>query len=51
MTRSLSSRRKQEVMGPQNLFTLLTDRLLLNCSHLSMITYNALYEVSSCFSH
>ncbi len=38
-------RRKTDVVGPQNLFTLLTDRLLLNASHLSLATYNVLYEL------
>ncbi len=32
-------------MGVQNLFTLLTERLLLNASHVSMATYNTLFEL------
>jgi hypothetical protein len=32
-------------MGAQNLFTLLTERLLLNATHLSMATYNTLFEL------
>ena len=38
-------RRKADVMEKWNLFSLLTDRLLLNASHLSLPTYNVLYEI------
>ncbi len=40
-----SSRRKLDVVGAQNLFTLLTDRLLLHASYLSLATYNVLFEL------
>ena len=32
-------------MSPHNLFSLLVERLLLNASELSMLTYNVLFEV------
>lgn len=32
-------------MDMHNLFTLLTDRLLLNAAHLTMATYNSLFEL------
>ena len=38
-------RRKYDTVGPHNLFSLLTERLLLNTSQLTMATYNALFEV------
>lgn len=39
-------RRKHDVMGPHNLFSLIGERLLLYVPFLTMSTYNALYEVS-----
>ena len=39
-------RRKHDSMTPHNLFSLITERLLLNCSQLTMPTYNVLFEVS-----
>lgn len=44
-----TSKRKQDVMTPNNLFTLLTERLLLHASHITMATYNVLFEVSKDF--
>lgn len=38
-------RRKHDVMGPHNLYMLLADRLLLHSDHISLSTYNVLYEV------
>ncbi|KAH1026810.1 hypothetical protein HUJ05_000428 [Dendroctonus ponderosae] len=38
-------KRKYDVMSPYNLYTLLTDRLLLNEESLSLPTYNVLYEI------
>lgn len=38
-------RRKNDSVGNQNLLTLLTDRLLLNASYLSLATYNVLFEI------
>ncbi|VDK72382.1 unnamed protein product, partial [Anisakis simplex] len=38
-------KRKNDSVGNLNLFTLLTDRLLLNASYLSLATYNALFEI------
>ncbi|XP_066153140.1 neurobeachin isoform X2 [Euwallacea fornicatus] len=38
-------KRKYDVMSPHNLYTLLTDRLLLNEDSLSLPTYNVLYEI------
>jgi len=32
-------------MTPHNLFSLITERLMLNCSHITMATYNVLFEV------
>lgn len=32
-------------MSPHNLFSLLTDRLMLNADMLSMATYNVLFEL------
>ena len=32
-------------MNPHNLFSLLTERLMLNANQLSMATYNVLFEV------
>lgn len=34
-------------MAPHNLYTLLTERLLLNATHLTLATYNVLFEVIS----
>lgn len=33
-------------MTPHNLFSLLVERLMLNCDQLTMATYNVLFEVS-----
>lgn len=38
-------KRKHDVMGPYNLYMLLAERLLLHCDHLSLSTYNVLYEI------
>lgn len=38
-------RRKQDLMDTHNLFTLLTERLLLHAASLSMATYNSLFEL------
>uniref|UniRef100_F1KPT4 Putative neurobeachin homolog n=1 Tax=Ascaris suum TaxID=6253 RepID=F1KPT4_ASCSU len=38
-------KRKNDSVGNQNLLTLLTDRLLLNASYLSLATYNVLFEI------
>ncbi|KAL1489961.1 hypothetical protein ABEB36_013884 [Hypothenemus hampei] len=38
-------KRKYDVMTPYNLYTLLTDRLLLNEESLTLPTYNVLYEI------
>ena len=40
-----TAKRKGEVMGKQNLYTLLTERLLLNARYLTMATYNTLFEI------
>lgn len=42
---NIISRRKHDVMGPHNLYMLLADRLLLHSDHISLSTYNVLYEV------
>ena len=34
-------------MSPHNLFSLITERLLLNASHIDIPTYNLLFEVTS----
>lgn len=33
-------------MSPHNLFSLVGERLMLNDQHITMATYNALFEVS-----
>ncbi|CAN8006150.1 unnamed protein product, partial [Ixodes hexagonus] len=38
-------KRKHDVMTPHNLYMLLAERLLLHSDHLTMATYNALYEM------
>ncbi|XP_052226575.1 neurobeachin-like isoform X2 [Dreissena polymorpha] len=38
-------RRKQDSLSQHNLFSLLGDRLLLNDQHITMATYNALFEM------
>ncbi|GBM24398.1 Neurobeachin [Araneus ventricosus] len=38
-------KRKHDVMGPHNLYMLLADRLLLHSDHISLSTYNVLYEI------
>ncbi|KAG8182137.1 hypothetical protein JTE90_014552 [Oedothorax gibbosus] len=38
-------KRKHDVMGPHNLYMLLADRLLLHSDHVSLSTYNVLYEI------
>lgn len=38
-------KRKHDVMTPHNLYMLLVERLLLHSDHLTMATYNALYEI------
>ncbi|XP_012285868.1 neurobeachin isoform X4 [Orussus abietinus] len=38
-------KRKYDVMSPHNLYTLLSERLLLNEETLSLPTYNVLYEI------
>ncbi|XP_064482280.1 neurobeachin-like isoform X2 [Ornithodoros turicata] len=38
-------KRKHDVMTPHNLYMLLAERLLLHSDHLTMATYNALYEI------
>ncbi|CAD5116250.1 DgyrCDS5159 [Dimorphilus gyrociliatus] len=38
-------KRKHDAMSPHNLFSLLTDRLMLNADTLSMATYNVLFEL------
>jgi len=40
-------RRKTDAMEPHNLFSILTDRLLLNPNGFTMSTYNILFEVRS----
>jgi len=39
-------RRKYDVMSPYNLYTLLSERLMLNEETITLPTYNVLYEVS-----
>lgn len=41
----LPTKRKPEVMLSHGLFSLLTERLMLNCSQFSMTTYNVLFEI------
>lgn len=38
-------RRKHDVTNPHNLYTLLSERLLLNTDALTLATYNVLFEV------
>ncbi|KFM61720.1 Neurobeachin, partial [Stegodyphus mimosarum] len=38
-------KRKHDVMGPHNLYMLLAERLLLHSDHISLSTYNVLYEI------
>lgn len=38
-------KRKHDVMNPHNLYMLLTERLLLHSDHLTLSTYNVLYEI------
>ncbi|GFR89629.1 neurobeachin [Elysia marginata] len=38
-------RRKQDAMGPHNLFSLLAERLMLHTQNITMSTYNALFEI------
>ncbi|VDO97897.1 unnamed protein product [Soboliphyme baturini] len=40
-----TTKRKQDVMSTYNLYTLLTDRLLLNVDSISVVTYNVLFEI------
>jgi hypothetical protein len=45
-----TAKRKNEAMNVHNLFSLLTDRLLLHQNEFSMAIYNTLYEVCNlCF--
>ncbi|KAL1229487.1 putative neurobeachin [Trichinella spiralis] len=39
-----TSKRKQDTMNPYNLYTLLTDRLLLHATYINVRTYNVLFE-------
>lgn len=39
-------RRKYDVMSPFNLYTLLSERLMLHEETITLPTYNVLYEVS-----
>ena len=41
----LNFRRKYDVMNPNNLYTLLIEKLLQRESTLSIATYNVLYEI------
>jgi len=41
----LCDRRKHDAMMPHNLFSLITDRLMLNSSGITLATYNVLTEV------
>ena len=41
----LHFRRKQDSLAPHNLFSLLGERLMLNDQHITMATYNVLFEV------
>ncbi len=43
---SFPPRRKHDAMNPHNLFSLLSDRLTLHSSELTMPIYNVLFEVS-----
>ncbi|KAM9769828.1 lipopolysaccharide-responsive and beige-like anchor protein isoform 4-T4 [Menidia menidia] len=43
--KSLPPKRKAEVMLSHGLFSLLTERLMLNSSQFTMTTYNALFEI------
>ncbi|XP_041358388.1 neurobeachin-like isoform X2 [Gigantopelta aegis] len=38
-------KRKQDAVAPHNLFTLLGERLMLNTNHITMATYNVLFEL------
>ncbi|OUC41076.1 hypothetical protein D917_03649 [Trichinella nativa] len=40
-----TSKRKQDTMNPYNLYTLLTDRLLLHATYINVRTYNVLFEI------
>ncbi|KAL1233187.1 putative neurobeachin [Trichinella pseudospiralis] len=40
-----TSKRKQDTMNPYNLYTLLTDRLLLHATFINVRTYNVLFEI------
>ena len=37
-------------MQPQNLYSLLSERLLLNAEHITIAVYNVLFEVSGLMS-
>jgi len=41
----LYCRRKHDAMMPHNLFSLVTDRLMLHSSGITLATYNVLLEV------
>ncbi|CAL8353816.1 unnamed protein product, partial [Boreogadus saida] len=43
--KNLQPKRKAEVMLGHGLFSLLSERLMLNCSQVTMTTYNALFEI------
>ncbi|XP_055330476.1 neurobeachin-like [Paramacrobiotus metropolitanus] len=43
--RHCTAKRKSDVMQPQNLYSLLSERLLLNADSISVAVYNVLFEV------
>ncbi|OQV18752.1 Lipopolysaccharide-responsive and beige-like anchor protein [Hypsibius exemplaris] len=43
--RHCTAKRKSDVMQPQNLYSLLSERLLLNNDHITIAVYNVLFEI------